>query len=60
VADRDPVLPEGVRILDRTAATLTLQLSLTPDDLTADTVQATRQALEEQGWLIAQSHEKEG
>ena len=52
VADRDPVLPDGVQILDRTSRTLTLKLSPTLNDLTAETVQATGQALEEQGWLV--------
>ena len=54
VADRDPVLPAGVQILDRTATTLTLQLAAAPADLTAETVQQTIRRLDEHCWLVRQ------
>jgi hypothetical protein len=61
VADRDPDLPAGVRILDRTSDTLTLQLGPWLQNTGLDTyeavrpiVQATIQALEVHGWLVQQ------
>lgn len=52
----DPRLPDGVRIVDRRADRVTIQLASEPEGVTTELVAAVSEALEAQGWIRRQPH----